>query len=857
MANRIQGITVEIGGDTTKLSNALKGVNSSIKNTQSQLKDVQRLLKLDPTNTELLAQKEKLLTQAIDDTKEKLKTLKTAAEQANDAFSKGEISQSQYDALQREIIETEQSLKDLNKQAKESESAFSVAFTNAGKKLEEFGSKVTDIGKNMTKYVTGPIVGIGAASIAAFNEVDAGLDTVATKTGATGDELAELQDSMKAVYGSMAVSAEEAGNAIGGINTRFGVTGDTLETLATQFIEFAQINGTDLNTAIDSVDSIMKKFGIDSADTEKVLGLLTKAGQDTGLSMDTLEQALQTNGAAFKEMGLDLTSSVNLLAQMESSGVDTATAMAGLKKAVANATKDGKSAEEALTSTIESIKGAKTETEALAIASELFGNKGAPEMTQAIREGRLSLDDLKTSLSEYSDVVDTTFQNTQDAPDQAKVALNNLKLAGTDLATSLFNAVAPALQSLVENLQKAVNWFANLDEGTKQTIIKIAAIVAAVGPVLVIVGKVISAVGTVMTIIPKIVNAIGMVKNAFSALSAIFAANPIGIVIAAVTALVAAFIYLWNNCDGFRQFWIDLWENIKAIATEVWEGLKAFFEEAWNAIQSTAQSVWEGISSTVTTITTAISEFITTTWNAICSAISTVLDAIKNVITTVWNAIKTAITTAMDGIKNAVTTIWNSIKTTISTVINTVKNIVSTAFNNILTGIKTSLTNIFTAVKGGFSKVKDHVTGLASEALTWGKDLVMGIVNGIKSCIDKVGKAAKAIADKIRAFLHFSVPDEGPLTDYESWMPDFMKGLANGIEKSRVMVKDAMKDVANDLVINPKSDLEVHANGGDNQEAATIKLTQPLMLDGHKITTLVSQIQYRQGKASLRNLGTV
>lgn len=114
MANRIKGITVEIGGDTTKLQTALKGVNGQIKSTQSALKDVEKLLKLDPTNTTLLAQKQKLLTQAIGETKEKLSTLKTAAQQANVQLQKGEITQAQYDALQREIAETEAELKSLN-----------------------------------------------------------------------------------------------------------------------------------------------------------------------------------------------------------------------------------------------------------------------------------------------------------------------------------------------------------------------------------------------------------------------------------------------------------------------------------------------------------------------------------------------------------------------------------------------------------------------------------------------------------------------------------------------------------------------------------------------------------------------
>ena len=120
MANRIKGITVEINGYTTKLSKALEGVNKNIRSTQSQLKDVEKLLKLDPTNTELLSQKQKLLADAVSSTKEKLETLKTTAKQANTALANGDITQEQYDALQREIIETEHELQSLEQQAKQS-----------------------------------------------------------------------------------------------------------------------------------------------------------------------------------------------------------------------------------------------------------------------------------------------------------------------------------------------------------------------------------------------------------------------------------------------------------------------------------------------------------------------------------------------------------------------------------------------------------------------------------------------------------------------------------------------------------------------------------------------------------------
>ena len=106
MANNIKGITIEIGGDTTKLDKALGGVNKNVKSTQAELREVEKLLKLDPKNTEALAQKQQLLTKAVGETKEKLDVLKTAEAQVEEQFKKGEVSEEQYRAIKREIEAT-------------------------------------------------------------------------------------------------------------------------------------------------------------------------------------------------------------------------------------------------------------------------------------------------------------------------------------------------------------------------------------------------------------------------------------------------------------------------------------------------------------------------------------------------------------------------------------------------------------------------------------------------------------------------------------------------------------------------------------------------------------------------------
>ena len=211
-ASRIKGITVEIGGDTTKLQTALKSVNSEIKNTQSQLKDVEKLLKLDPGNTELLAQKQKLLSSAVSETKEKLTTLKTAAEQANQALANGDISQEQYDALQREIIETENELKKLEEQANQSATAVQ-KIASAGETLKSTGDKVTAAGEKLLP-ATAAVTALGVAAVKTASDFDSSMSQVAAVSGATGDDFDKLRDKAREMGAKTKFSASETADAM-------------------------------------------------------------------------------------------------------------------------------------------------------------------------------------------------------------------------------------------------------------------------------------------------------------------------------------------------------------------------------------------------------------------------------------------------------------------------------------------------------------------------------------------------------------------------------------------------------------------------------------------------------------------
>ena len=802
MANNIKGITIEIGGDTTKLDKALGSVNKNVKSTQSELKEVERLLKLDPKNTEALEQKQKLLAKAVGETKEKLDVLKTAEAQVEEQFKNGEVSEEQYRALKREIEATELSLKKLEEEANKS----NLSLEKVGEAFGKVGSKATDIGKKMLP-VTAGIAGMGTAGVAAAMELDDGYDTIITKTGATGEALEELNAVADDLFTEMPIEMADAGTAVGEINTRFGATGETLKGLSKQFIEFANINGTDLNNSIGKVDKIMEQYNIDAAETGNVLGLITKKGQETGISVDTLMDSLQKNGATFKEMGLNMVQSTNLLAQFEANGVNADTAVAGLRKSIKAYTDEGKSVDEALALTIDSIKNASSETEALSIAQEVFGTKGAAEMATAIREGRIDLESLSSSMEEYGSVVEDTFNATQDPWDEAKVATNNLKLAAADLGTTLLGSLQPTITKIVNKIKDFTQWFKNLNQSQKETIIKVAAVFAAIGPAVIIFGKVATTISTIISVVGKIGPAVKAAKAAFSAFNAVLAANPIILVVTAIVAVIAILVTLYKKCEWFRNGVNAIWEAIKNAFFAAWDGIKTFFTEtlpnAFNTVVNFIKSNWQALlllivnpfagafkllydncgafREFVDNFVQNIKQFFQNLWNGIVSIFQGVgqwfIDRFTeayNGVTGVFAAIGQWFGARWQDIKNALATVASWFLTMFTNAYTNVKNVFSAIgswFGARWTEIKTALSavpswfgtqfqNAWTNIKNAFANVTSFFSGL------WEK---------IKGCFVNVGvKIGSAVGDAFESAINSC------LSTIEGVVNEFI-GMINGV----------------------------------------------------------------------------
>lgn len=594
-AKTLKGITVEINGKTTGLANALKDVTKTSTALSSNLKEINKALKLDPGNTELLNEKQKILSESVAAARKELETLEGVQKQVSDQYANGDIDRGAWLEYQNKLQKAKQHLEDLEKAQKDFGTAAAQTIKEAGAKIEEYGGKASKVGETLTKNVTTPLTAAAAAGVAAFSAVDEGVDTIVTATGASGEALDGLVASYETIATSIPEELGDVASAVGEVNTRFHTTGEELEGQTTLFLQFAKITGGDVVSSVDSADKVLKTFGKTSDDASGLLGMVAKAAQDTGINAQGLMDDVLANSATFKELNFSLEESVNFMALLDENGVESGVALAGLKKAVVNLTDAGMSESEALQTVIDKIKNAGSETEALTIAQETFGTKGAAEMATAIREGRLSLDDLSASMADYSTVVTDTYNNTMDGVDGATTAANAAKIAMSTLGETISDMLAPIFQHLTQLLIDAKARFDTLDDGQKQAIVTIGLIVAAIGPALVIIGKVITAVGTITTGVGSLVGFVGgtvvplitgTVMPALSGLWALMLASPISIVIAAIAAIVAAFALLWNKCEGFRNFWINLFSSVKSTVVDAKNNVLSTFDGIKNGISS-------------------------------------------------------------------------------------------------------------------------------------------------------------------------------------------------------------------------------------------------------------------------------
>lgn len=712
MADRIKGITIEIDGNTKGLSQALKGVNKDIKTTQTQLKDVEKLLKLDPHNVTLLGQKMELLGREIGQTKDKLEQLKSVQDQMNDGLKNGSVTADQYDAWQREIIETENELKNLQSEMMKVPTAAEAMVAKAsesigklGDVVSNVGSKVQSIGDKMTSTFTAGIVAAGSASVAAWKETDDALDTLIKMTGASGKSLEEFQEIVNSIATTIPTDFMTAAEAVGEVNTRFDATGDTLEELSLAFIKFSELNNTSVTGSIDKVSSLMKAWGMNTSDAVSVLNLLNGVGQNTGISVDSLADALQDNALFFKEFNLDAAQAATLLGNMEKNGVDASAGVTALKTAMAKATADGKTLTEVLTEFEWAMETAGiSETEKLAMAQELFGGKAYAQIYTALKEGNLTFTQMSGSMADFRGNVKATFESTLDPIDEFTTTMNELKILGAEIGEEILPVLVDVLKDLKPILDDVREAWEAMTPEEQRALIENLGKLAAIGPALSITGRVISGVGSGISGIAKAAKGLsnlgigaklsslvggGSIGTAGTAagvslgtgiLAGMGSALAGGAIAKVLDNYVIAPIleelgssdaewyknFTWFGDGGFFDEMFDF--NSLNEALEVYNGaLGLMAEDAktnLNNMSAAFKLTWDGMSAEAKGASGGLVVALGENWDAIVLKATTTWDNVKTTVSDAWTSVKTTFTDWRDGVFETFTEIWDKIKET-------------------------------------------------------------------------------------------------------------------------------------------------------------------------------------------------
>lgn len=570
MAANIKGISIEFGGETTGLGKALADVDSKARSVQSELKQVEKLLKLDPSNTQLVAQKQELLKEAVSNTTEKLERLKAAQAQVQAQFDKGEITQEQYRAFQREIQKTEQDLQKLETTGKKS-------MDEIGKGLDNAGQKMTGAGRSLTQNVTVPILAAGAAGVKLGMSLDDALDNIQIKTGTTGAAFQGLKDDFNAVAPKVSSNFEDISNAIADLNVRLDLTGKPLQEMAIQVLNLSEMTGTDLKSNLELVGTAFQAFNVDAADYSSSLDLAFRTTQETGISIDELLGNMQTFGPVLQELGFGFNESAALLGTLKKNGADVEQTMASMKKAFVTFAKEGVTdGKEALRLLLEQIKAAPNDMEAGRLAVETFGAKAGASMGPNIRAGRLNIQDLLATIEGGTGTINGTKDATDDWLENLRKLWNHIQIEIQPAIEKLWeslNKLVPTIAKIAEKIVGFIASFSDLSPNVQTGILAFVGFMAAIGPVLVVVGTLVSLIG-------KIVGAFSAASAAIEGAGGIMAVltGPWGIAIAVVAALAAAAFLIYKN-----------WAKIKEAVQPVVEMFKTYvvpvLQEVWAVIK--------------------------------------------------------------------------------------------------------------------------------------------------------------------------------------------------------------------------------------------------------------------------------
>ncbi|EHJ56895.1 Phage tail length tape-measure protein [Streptococcus urinalis] len=795
MAGNIKGITIEIGGDTHPLQNALKGVNKQASEATKELRQIDKALKFDTGNVTLLTQKQEVLAKQVETTKEKLATLRQAQSQVEAQFKSGNIGADQYRAFQREVegtqtvlkgyesklesvnralsengaqVETNQSKlnrlqneqaqlvsesEKLNSSFKLQESALATTASEADK-LALAQQKVTSHSEILEKQIHNLEQQLSLTK-SEYGENSVEANKLEKTLNETKIAYNNLQNKMKELASSSATSKaslEETNNLLkADLLMEFG---DQLGELSQKLIDFGQQSLDAFLEVDEGMDIIVTKTGATGSALEEMTDIAKTLATELPTDFNTAGSAVGELNTQFGLTGDALKSASTQLIQFsEINGSDVTSSAISVKQAIEayglEAT-DLSSVLDTVTYTSQATGVGVQELIDKAVAGApqikalgLSFDEGITLMGQFEKAGVDSSAAL-SSLSKAAGIVTQTYEGTLDPIDKFTTAQNTAKLAMAEMGDANAATLAPILEILASLLQAVATWFSGLSEPVKQFIVIVGSLVSALGlvlPIFIALQAAATAMGTTI---------MGMITTAAPIVGIILG------VIAVVALLVVGIQQLWQHHEGFRTAVTEIWnaiyaflsviiQQISSFVMSIWGTLTTWWTENQQLILNAANTVWTAISTVIQTIMTILGPYLQASWENIKLIITTAWDIIKVVVETAINVVLGIIKAVMqlitgdwsgawEAIKQVVSTVWEAIKSLISIVLSAIVQFISNSWN----GIKGTMTNLLNSIKSVVSNVWNSIKSTISSILSSIGSTVSSVWNGMKATISGV-----------------------------------------------------------------------------------------------------------------------
>lgn len=811
MAGGIKGITVKIGGDTTELGKSLSSATKQSTALQRELKGVNTLLKFDPKNVTLLKQKADLLKQSITETKQKLHDLVEVQKKVDSGEI--EMTEEEYRNLQREIASTQQALIRLTEEQRNFGSVGAQQIANVGKSLQDVGGKIEGVGEKMLP-ITGAIAGIGAVAVKTTADFDSSMSNVSAISGATGKDLEDLRNKAREMGSQTKFSASESADAMSYMAMAGWKTKDMIDGIE-GVMDLASASGEELASTSDILTDGLTAFGLAAKDAGRMADVMAAASSNANTNVSLLGESYKYCASAAGAMGYSLEDITESLGLMANAGVKGSQAGTSLKTAMINLAKPTKAMSKAMdkygisiTNSDGSMKswnevvdnlrdslGELTEAEETSAVATIFGKEATAGMLSVINAAPEDVEKLNKAINNSTGCakkMSDTMNNNLSGQ------LTILKSQMEELSIAFGEMLMPIIRKVVSAVQKFVDKLNGMSEGQRKVILVILAVVAAIGPLLIVIGKLVASVGIIMTRVPKIASVFSTVGAGVGA-----TLGPILAIVAVVGVLVGAFVTLWNTNKDFRENIISTWNSIKekfvSFAQGITERVNALgfnfssfgemVKAAWGKLCEILAPIFEALFHQIGVILSSALDFLTgifdifigiftgdwsqawegvkevfgSVWNLIkgtfkswCMAFKGITSTILSWFGTSWSKVftnvKKVVTKILTSIKNTISKIFNAIKSTISKVWNSIKNVTTKVWN----GIKTTISNVLNKVKSTVSKVVNSIKSTISKVWNGIKSSTTKVWNGIKSAMIKPIESAKSkikrIVDKIKGF---------------------------------------------------------------------------------------------------------